>query len=84
MVYETEEIPDSYLERSSLVIFGMIQIHVGDSLRSINLLEHEEGTRRKLQRICSQMEECDIVGLTTHHQLRGKSYIRGHFALFVL
>ena len=44
MVYETEEGPDSYLERSSLGIFEAMQIYIGDSPRLVDPLEHEEKT----------------------------------------
>ena len=43
MVYETEERPNSYMERSSPSIFGAIQIHVGDNPGSINLSKYEKG-----------------------------------------
>ena len=39
---------NSYMERFSLGIFGVIQIYVGDNPRSVDPLEHEEGTKRKL------------------------------------
>ena len=65
MVYKTEERPNSYMERSSPGIFGTIQIHIGDSPRSIDPSEYEKGTRLRLQRVCCQMEECGINGSTT-------------------
>ena len=84
MIPKTKEMLISYYDRSSPGISGMILIHVGDILRSIDLLKHEEGTKRKLQRICNHMEKCGIIGLITPHQSRGKFYIRGRFSLFVL
>ena len=84
MVYEVEERPNSYMERFSSGIFGVIQIHVGDSPRPINLSEYEKEIGGKLQRICNQMEECGINGLTTPHQSRGKFHVRGHSTLSIL
>ena len=46
MVYETEEIPNPYMERSSPGIFEAIQIHAGDSPRLNDPLVHEEETRQ--------------------------------------
>ena len=84
MVNETKEISNSYMERSSPGIFGAIQIHVGDSPRPNDPPVHEEKTVRKLQRICNQMEECDINGPTTPHQSRRKFHVRGHSTLSIL
>ena len=52
MVYETKEGPNPYMERSSLGIFGAIQISVRNSLGPNNPPVHEEETRGKLQRVC--------------------------------
>ena len=60
MVSRTKEESNSYMERSSPGIFGVIQIHARDSLRPNDLSVHEERTRRRLQRVCCQMEECGI------------------------
>ena len=84
MVREVKEEANSYMERFSLCIFGVIQIHVGDSSRPVDPPKHEKRTIRKLQRICSQIEECGIIGSTTPHQARGKFYIHGHSSLSVL
>ena len=48
MVYETEKRSNLYMERSSPGIFGVIQIHVGDSLGLVNPSEHKEKTRGRL------------------------------------
>ena len=45
MVYETEERPNSYMERSSPSIFGAIQIHVGDNPRPFDPSKYEKRTR---------------------------------------
>ena len=84
MVREAKERANSYMKRSSPGIFGMIQMYVGDSPGSVDPLEYEKGTRGKLQRICSHVEECGIVGSTTPHQLRGKFHVRGHSAFSIL
>ena len=67
MVHKAKKGANSYMERSGPGIFGVIQIHVRDSLRSVDPLKYEEEPRGKLQRICSQVEECGIVGPTTPH-----------------
>ena len=67
MVYETEERPNSYIERSSSGIFEAIQIHARDSPKSNDPLVHEEEIRRRLQRVCCQMEEYGINGPTIPH-----------------
>ena len=84
MVYEIEERPDSYMERSNPDIFGAIQIHAGDCPGPNDPLMHEEETRRRLQRVLCQMEECGINGLTIPHQSRRKFHVRGHSTLPVL
>ena len=56
-----------YMERSSSGIFGAIQIHAGDSPRSNDPPMHEKETRRRLQIVCCQMEECGINGPTIPH-----------------
>ena len=84
MVYETKERSNSYMERPRQSIFEEIQIHVGNSLGQNDPLVHEEENRGKLQRICSQVEECGINGLTTPHQSRKKFHVHGHSALSIL
>ena len=84
MVDETEEESHSYMERPRQSIFGEIQIHVGDNLGSIDPPKYEKGTRRRLKRVCCQMEECGINGLTTPHQSRGKFHVRGYSTLSIL
>ena len=72
------------MERFSPGIFGTIQIHVGDSPEPFDLSKHEKGTRWRLQRVCYQVEECDINGLTVPHQSRRKFHVRGYSTLLVL
>ena len=84
MIYEAEEIPNSYIERFSPGIFGAIQIHVGDSPELINPSEYEKEIGGKLQRICNQMEKYGINGPTTPYQSRRKFHVCGHSTLFVL
>ena len=48
MVYETEERPNSYMEKSSPSIFEVIQIHVGDSPEPFDPSKHEKGTGWRL------------------------------------
>ena len=84
MVYETEERPNSYVERSSPGIFGTRQIHVGDRPRPFDPSEYEKETEGKVQRICHQIEEYGINGLTIPHQSRRKFHVRGHSTLLIL
>ena len=84
MVHGTEEGSNSYIERSSPGIFGAIQIHAGDNPIPPDPSKHEEETRGELQRVCCQMEECGINGLTIPHQSRRKFHVRGHSTLSVL
>ena len=42
MVHEAKEGVNLYTERSSLGIFGAIQVHVGDNPRLVDLPEHEK------------------------------------------
>ena len=84
MVHEIGEGLNSYMERPCQSIFGEIQIHVENNLGPVDLLVHEEETKGKLQRICNQVEECGINGLTTLHQSRRKFYVRGHSTHSVL
>ena len=72
------------MERPRQSIFGEIQIHVGNNLGPINPPMHKEETRGKLQRICNQVEECGINGLTTPHQSRRKFHVRGHSTFSIL
>ena len=72
------------MERSSLDIFGAIQIHAGDSPRPNDPSVHEEEARRRLQRVCCQIEECGINGPTIPHQSKRKFHVRGHSTLPVL
>ena len=72
------------MERFSLSIFRAIQIHVEDSPRLFDPSKYEKGIRRKLQRVCYQMEEYGINGPTTPYQSRRKFHVRGHSTLSIL
>ena len=61
MVFEVENRSSSYMERFGSSILRAIQTYGGYSFRSINSPWYEKETKRKLQRICSEMEGSSVT-----------------------